>query len=253
MSDISNAQNRNLGNLLKIFGNKQATDALKEMAKVKASTWTDIKDTVSDLKVLSTGGGTGAIITSFKDTIDLSLEAAISPLSNEVNQLITDWMIDNITPKLTDIVNDLAAFISENRVGGTAGGIAGQILAFFLPGGRIWEIVGALVGASIQDFFENPKEPGDLWFSGLHNFIKEFEANMLENTRLRAEEARKRAEAATFARVRAEFEAKQERAAIARALLTPEELSELLAERAAERLERERRRRLDPTGRGLVF
>ena len=188
MSDITNIQNRNLGDLLRIFGSKQATDALKEMAKVKASTWTDIKDTVSDLSTLSTGGGTGAIINSFRDTIELSLEGAISPLSNEVNQLITDWMTENITPFLTDISNDLANFISENRVGGTAGGIAGQILAYFIPGGRIWEIIGSLIGAAIEDFFTNPKSPSDLWFGGLYDFIQDFEDKMFVDAENKSKE-----------------------------------------------------------------
>ncbi len=157
MSDITNIQNRNLGNLLRIFGSKQATDALKEMAKIKASTWTDIKDTVSDLSTLSTGGGTGAIISSFRDTVELTILDAVSPLTNEVNQLITDWMTANITPILNDIFSGLGELVSDNSTGGLIGGIVGQIASLFLPGGVILVAIGAVVGAWIESIFG----PGD--------------------------------------------------------------------------------------------
>ena len=150
MSDISNAQNRNLGNLLKIFGSKQATDALKEMSKVKASTWTDIKDTVSDLNTLSTGGGTGAIISSFRDTVELTIEQQLSPLTNEVNQLITDWITANITPILNDIISGLTNLVSDNSTGGLIGSIVGSFVALFVPGGILWTIIGAIIGSAFE-------------------------------------------------------------------------------------------------------
>ena len=241
MSDITNIQNRNLGNLLKIFGGKQATDALKEMAKVKASTWTDIKDTVSDLKVLSTGGGTGAIIDSFRDTIDLSLQAAFAPLTNEVNQLMTDWMTANITPILNDIATELSAFVSENSVGATVGGIAGQIASFFLPGGPILIAIGALLGAGVE-----------AGLGSLHEWNVKA-TTWLENLLLTSEQREEKARQARNKAFAADVKARQERREIFLALLTPEELSELLAEQAAERLERERRRRLFPIRTGTVF
>ncbi|KKL54654.1 hypothetical protein LCGC14_2263240 [marine sediment metagenome] len=242
MSDIGNIQNRNLGNLLKIFGSKQATDALKEMAKVKAGTWTDIKDTVSDLKVLSTGGGTGAIIDSFRDTIDLSLQAAFAPLTNEVNQLMTDWMTANITPILNDIATELSAFVSENSVGATVGGIAGQIASFFLPGGPILIAVGALIGAGVE--------------SGLVS-LHEWNVNAtawLENLLLTADQKKENDRLARVEAARVALEATRERNRIRALLITPEELAELIEEQKAERLRRERERRVNPIGRrSIVF
>ena len=168
MSDIGNIQNRNLGNLLKIFGSKQATDALKEMAKVKAGTWTDIKDTVSGLSTLSTGGGTGAIINSFKDTVELTILDAVSPLTNEVNQLITDWMTANITPILNDIFNGLGELVSDSSVGGLIGGIAGAVAGLFLPGGLILVAIGAIIGSAVESVIMSH---GDL-FAALNGTLK---------------------------------------------------------------------------------
>ena len=158
MSDITNIQNRNLGDLLRIFGSKQATDALKEMAKVKASTWTDIKDTVSDLSTLSTGGGTGAIISSFRDTVELTIAQQFSPLSNEVNQLITDWITTNITPILNTIISDLTNLVSDNSAGGLIGGIVGSVASIFLPGGPILVAIGSIIGAGIEAGIKEVRE-----------------------------------------------------------------------------------------------
>lgn len=159
---IKGLAERNLDNLLKIFSKKEATEALTEMAKTKPSTWTDIKDTVSDLKDITLAGGIGTMVGSIKENVDLTIADALSPLSNEVNQLITDWITDNITPILTDITNELANFVSDNSAGGLIGGITGSIASLFLPGGRVWEVLGTIVGsaieAAIRFFF--PDKPG---------------------------------------------------------------------------------------------
>ncbi len=248
MSDIGNIQNRNLGNLLKIFGSKQATDALKEMAKVKDSTWTDIKDTVSGLSTLSTGGGTGAIINSFKDTVELTILDAVSPLTNEVNQLITDWMTANITPILNDIFNGLGELVSDNSTGGLIGGIAGAIAGLFLPGGVILVAIGAVVGAWIESIFGPGKPPTEEEQQMINDKLDELNTKF-EDAIQKQQDLVDEALKAVNDKLQAAIDdrrAKQE--------LTTEELAALLEERAAERLRRERDRRVNPTLRGnIVF
>ena len=147
------AQEKNVGNLMKIFSKKEATDALTEMAKVKASTWTDIKDTVGDLKALAGVGGVGTIISSFTETIKLQIENLLSPIQNEINQAIADQLAPLMT-LLSGVINDLSQFLSDNKTGAGIGGIAGEIAAMFLPGGKLLVALGALIGAAIQQLIE---------------------------------------------------------------------------------------------------
>jgi len=156
------AQAKNFGNLLKIFGKKEATEAITEMAKTKSSTWSDIKDTVVDLKSFTAIGGVGAIVGRVQESISLTLEDALSPLSNEVNQLITDWMTTNITPILNDIISRLSGFVSDNSTGSLIGGIVGEILTLFLPGGQLLVSLASLIGAGIESLFK-----------GIGGFIKD--------------------------------------------------------------------------------
>ncbi len=192
------AQAKNFENLLKIFGKKEATEAITEIAKTKSSTWSDIKDTVVDLRTLSTFGGAGAIITRLQDTISLTLEDALSPLSNEVNQLIVDWMTTNITPILNDIIGNLAGFVSDHSTGSLIGGIIGEIATLFLPGGQLLVSLGALLGAGVESIIKGVggffKDVADSWEQFLGGAEKdreqvakdaqEFRDNFVRNRRL---------------------------------------------------------------------
>ena len=148
------AQDKNIQNLLKIFGKKEATQALTEMAKVDKSTWGDIRSTVSDLKQISALGGRSNIIAGFKATVDLQIESLFSSFTNEVDQLIAD-ALSPIQELINDIVNDLSQFISDNAVGAGVGGIVGGVAALFLPGGPLLVALGALVGATIEAWWQN--------------------------------------------------------------------------------------------------
>ena len=53
--------------------------------------------------------------------------------------------------ELTPLINDLNAYLAENSFGAGVGGIAGNILASFLPGGNIWVVVFAALGAYLED------------------------------------------------------------------------------------------------------
>lgn len=147
------AQEKNVTSLIKVLGKKEATDALTEMAKVKPSTWTDIKDTVGDLKALAGVGGVGAILSSFTETIKLQIENLLSPIQNEINQAIADQLAPLMT-LLSGVINDLSQFLSDNKTGAGIGGIAGEIAAMFLPGGKLLVAIGALIGAAIQQLIE---------------------------------------------------------------------------------------------------
>lgn len=146
------AQQKNFENLLKIFSKKEATKALTEMAKVDKSTWQDIQSTVSDLKQISALGGISTILSSFGKTVELQIQDFLSPLTNEINQLMTDALLP-IKGLINDIINDLSQFIADNAPGATVGGIVGGVAALFLPGGPILVAIGALIGASIEALF----------------------------------------------------------------------------------------------------
>ncbi len=150
------AQEKNIDNLLKIFGKKEATEALTEMAKTKASTWTDIKDSITGLNDFVAVGGATTIIAGFKETVDLQIADALSPLTNTINQLLIDALAP-VLEKLTTIINDLAAFILRFPTGAVVGGVVGGIASLFLPGGVIvgslLVAIGAVVGAAIENFF----------------------------------------------------------------------------------------------------
>lgn len=152
------AQQANMENLLKIFGKKEATDALKALAKTDKTTWTKIKDVTSDLNEIVSAGGTGAVVRSFEDTINLQIEQLLSSLKNEINQLITDALTP-INAIVTDIFNELGRFVAENKVGAGIGGIVGSIAAMFLPGGPLLTAIGAIIGAGIEQLI-SILEPG---------------------------------------------------------------------------------------------
>ena len=147
-------QQANVDSLLKILGNKKATEALKELGKTDASTWGDIKESVSGLNDFVSAGGIGKILESFQETVDLQIADALSPFKNEINTLITE-ALSPLDDLLTDINNELSSFISDNQTGAAIGGIAGQIASMFLPGGPILIAVGALFGAAIQAFINS--------------------------------------------------------------------------------------------------
>lgn len=147
------AQEKNVNTLLKIFSKKEATAALTEMAKVDKSTWENIQSTVSDLRDISALGGVSNIVQSFRETIELQIQRITTPLTNEVNQLIIAALAP-IETILTDIFNNLSTFIAANSVGGAIGGIAGSIVGEFLPGGQLWAVIGALIGAGIQQLID---------------------------------------------------------------------------------------------------
>jgi len=159
------AQQKNLTTLLGVLNKKEATEAITAIGKMDRGMWSDARITIEGIKSIVEAGGLGAITESFMETIKLQIEDMLSPLTNEINQLIGEVMAP-IKVLLNDIINNLSQFIASNSEGGAIGGIAGQILGMFLPGGKLLVIIGALIGAAIQQLIEwliaNIKPTGEI-------------------------------------------------------------------------------------------
>ena len=146
------AQQKNFNNLLKIFSKKEATEALTALAKTKPSTWVDFNESIGMLNRFIELGGGLAFGETIGRTIKLQIESVLSPLTNEINQMIITAFIP-INELLNTIVNELTTFIASNPAGSTIGGVLGGIASLFLPGGPILVAIGALIGAAIEALF----------------------------------------------------------------------------------------------------
>ena len=157
------AQQANLSNLLKIFNKKEAVAAIKAIGDTDKETWTNIKDSVIGLNEFVSAGGIKGMLESLKKTSDLQIADALAPFKNEINQLLTT-QLQPIKGLIVDITNELGTFITENKAGATAGGIAGSVLSYFLPGGPVWVTLGSVVGAAIEWWlnFQLPTQAGDI-------------------------------------------------------------------------------------------
>ena len=142
-------QQKNLTTLLGVLSKKEATEAIKAIGKTDKSTWKDISNSIIGLNDFVSAGGIKGMMESLKKTSDLQIADALSPFKNEINQLLTT-QLQPIKGLINDITNELGTFITENKAGATAGGIAGSVLSYFLPGGPVWVTLGSVVGALIQ-------------------------------------------------------------------------------------------------------
>ena len=147
--------NRNLTLLLETLSKKEVQKSIKSLSEIERDEWTAMATTATMLNSFVELGGTGVLLSSIQNTIDLKMDEFLAPLQNEINQTITD-LINPLIELITPVVNDLSGFLAENIVGSGVGGIAGSIAALWLPGGVIWPIMGALLGAILQDYFTDP-------------------------------------------------------------------------------------------------
>ena len=148
-------QERNLQLLLKTLSNKTVQKSVEALSQIEKDEWRSMAETTLALNSFVELGGAGKLLSSIKDTIDLKMDEYLAPLQNEINQQITD-LINPLIELITPVVNDLSTFIADNAVGSGVGGIAGSIAALWLPGGVVWPIMGALLGAILQDYFTDP-------------------------------------------------------------------------------------------------
>ena len=142
---------RNLQLLLDTLSKKETQKAIEALAKIDKDEWVDMSKAATQLNSFLSLGGieayTAHFTKSIKDTIKLQIESILSPLTNEINQAITDLLTPFINDLLTPLINDLNTFISENKTGAAIGGIVGSIASMFLPGGPILVAIGAVIGA----------------------------------------------------------------------------------------------------------
>lgn len=143
------AQQKNLTTLLEVFSKKEATEAIKAIGKTDKNTWKDINASIIGLNDFVSAGGIKGMMESLKKTSDLQIADALAPFKNEINQFLTT-SLQPIQGLIVDITNELGTFITENKAGATAGGIAGSVISYFLPGGPVWVTLGSVVGALIQ-------------------------------------------------------------------------------------------------------
>ena len=103
---------RNLDSLLKIFGSDEATETLTELAKVKPKTWKAMGETITlfaDFIDEGTFGGLSDIGQDFKDTLSLQVEDALSPLTNQIDQALSE-ALSPIMPEIQAFTNEVASW-----------------------------------------------------------------------------------------------------------------------------------------------
>ena len=100
------AQAANIDNLLKIFGKKESTEALEEIAKIEKNTWKDIKETTKSLADFALGGGISALKGEITTIVQENVQGALGPLYNELQPIINEVMraIEPLMPFIVDIV-----------------------------------------------------------------------------------------------------------------------------------------------------
>ena len=152
-------QERNLGLLLETLSKKETQKSIEALSKIDKDEWIAMSNTVTTLNNFISLGGVSTLVSSIKETIRLQIESLLSPLTNEINQAITDILTPFINDILNPMINDLTTFLSENTFGAGLGGIVGGIASLFLPGGILWIAIGSLVGATIEEDLTGPRGP----------------------------------------------------------------------------------------------
>lgn len=147
------AQEKNLTTLLGVLGKKEAAKAIEAIGKTDTNSWTKIDNVVGNLNSIVEAGGISPIIMSFKEAVQLQLNAFVTPLTNQINTLVAESLAP-MKEQIQDIFNDLGTFVADNPEGGAVGAIIGGIVGLFLPGGEIWAVVGAMLGSGGQSLFE---------------------------------------------------------------------------------------------------
>ena len=144
-------QERNLALLLDTLSKKETQKSIEALSKIDKDEWNAIAITATTLNNFVTLGGVNTLTNSVKETIKLQIESILSPLTNEINQAMTEILTPFINDILTPVINELNTFLSENQTGAGAGGIIGGVIGAFTPlGPVVGGIVGALIGALIE-------------------------------------------------------------------------------------------------------
>ena len=150
-------QERNLQLLLETLSKKETQKSIEALSKIDKDEWKIMSEAATSLNKFIELGGTVALFStvreSIKETITLQIDDLLSPLQNEINQAITDQLTPFLNDILTPVINSLNSFLSNNSAGAGVGGIVGSIISFFVPGGQFWVVLGAVIGAFIEELF----------------------------------------------------------------------------------------------------
>ena len=124
-------QERNLENLLRTFGKKEATEALGALGKIEKDTWKDIGGFFKDIKSIAESGTLldtlVGDITEFKQDIkSMIIDPILAPILEEFGDEIV-WIVDKISKlatliatvisTITDFLGAIPAFFED--IGGT--------------------------------------------------------------------------------------------------------------------------------------
>lgn len=137
------AQQANMNSLLKIFSSKKATEALTELGKTKDSAWSDIAETVVGLNEFVLKGG----LASIKETFKTQIDAILSPLTNEVNQIVADLLSDTgLKEQINIITNEFAQligtlFAEDSPLGKTTRAILGGLTDILKISNEGWQLL----------------------------------------------------------------------------------------------------------------
>ena len=155
-------QEKNLQLFLETISKKETQKSIEALSKIDKDEWKAIATTATQLNsFISLGDTTGFLAnmaTSIKNTIKLQIDSLFSTLTNEINQGITN-ALQPLIDLLIPLINELSTFIANNTLGAGLGGIAGMVIAYFLPGGSFWVVLGAAIGAEIEESIGRVGDP----------------------------------------------------------------------------------------------
>lgn len=139
---------------------KEEVKLMKELAKIQPDTWKDIRESTQNLKDFVVGGGTTEIMefltSNIKETISTAIEGKLSSLLNEIDTIIGENpVIQQILGYVEIVSNALSDFVGGNITGTFWGALSGWVISLIAPGGAVWTLIGALLGALIEDAIKN--------------------------------------------------------------------------------------------------
>ena len=153
-------QERNMENLVNILSNKEATETLTQIAKVKKEEWNAMSTTITGMTELVQMGGLEGVFGRFEENLSLQVENALSPLTNEVNQLVAE-ALKPILPMISATLNEATDWITIS-VGSWEAVFTGK-----------WDEVFEDISAKMPDWMKDFKNMVNQWWYDTLNAWKD--------------------------------------------------------------------------------
>ena len=145
-------QERNIENLVKVLGKKEATDALKGLGEIDTESWVNMNSTVGTLKEIIDLGGASVVVGDFKEhvkgVVEDNVALAIAPLKNQISVIVSEYL-KPVYDIINDVGNDMSGLISDYKTGAFWGAMVGSIWGDYAT------MLGAFLGAAFQGFWED--------------------------------------------------------------------------------------------------